>query len=383
MKPQELWNTLHAAGFTRQEEMPAVAPPAPWYLETIRFLALWTGAALIVCAIVFAIVVFVGDVAVVAGLFLFFGLLLVVLACWLFRTHPGHFFLGQLAHAASLCWVGLLVIALAVFPGEKILLSILLALALLVFCTMNNFVQRLVAACAALFVLVALGTGMLWLDCLGIAHMSSYCPGYMRPGMLWLECLGVACSVAFVLVWQMEMKTLHYSRNQIWRSMGYALALFLLVAMNVSFAFWMWMDPIDSIDSSGLPPDPPRILRTLRVLSGLPLFWFAAWFLKKEGVSFSSRPVRILLGATLYIALAGMEMPFVAVALLILVTGFAANAPVLLGIGAVMLLNVCGQYYYWLEVSLLRKSLYLLLTGGVLLACRLALRKGLREDEHA
>ncbi|MDR3157455.1 MAG: DUF4401 domain-containing protein [Zoogloeaceae bacterium] len=363
MKPQELWNILHAAGFTRQEAMPAISPRAPWYLEAILFLALWTGAALIVLA-------FVALAQDSAAANLFFGLLLAGLACWLFRARPGHFFLGQLAHAASLCGVGLIVLALfEEVRGTEAQLRFLLALAFLVFCAMNNFVQRLVAASAALLVIALL------------------CQSYWKDSFLWLEWLEwlyAGCAFAFVLVWQMEMKTLRYPRHQLWRSVGYALALFLLVAMNVSFSLWAWTGSGGIPD---VPPEPPRILLALRVLSGAALFWFTAWLLHRENVPFSSRPALMLLGVTLCVVLAGMEMPFVAVALLILVTGFAANAPVLLGIGVIMLLNACAQYYYWLEVNLLRKSVYLLLTGGVFLACRLVLLKtfshaAVKEGEH-
>lgn len=345
MKPQELWNTLHAAGFAQQEAMPAVAPRAPWYLEAILFLALWMGAVFIVAAFV----VFAGKSS---AEYLFFGLPLSAMACWLFRAHPGRFFPTQLAHAASLCGTGLILAALfQEVNGHEAQLRLLLVLALLVFCAMNNFVQRLVAASAALFVIAML------------------CHDYWEDAQfLWLEWLYAGCAFAFVLAWQMEMKTLRYHRSQLWRSVGYALALFLLTAMNFSFA------------SRGMKlfanaQENAAILPLLRVLPGLALFWLGALLLRREGLPFSSRPALILMSAVLCVALLGMKMPFVAVALLILVTGFAANAPVLLGIGVLMLLNAFSQYYYWLEVSLLHKSVYLLLTGGVLLACRLALRR--------
>ncbi|MDR1529156.1 MAG: DUF4401 domain-containing protein [Burkholderiales bacterium] len=351
MKPQELWNTLHAAGFTRQAEMPAVAPRAPWYMEAMLFIALWTGAA-------FVVIAFVAFAEDSPAAYLFFGLPLSALACWLFRAYPAHFFLGQLAHAVSLCGAGLILFALfEEVRGYEAQLYLSLALALLVFCAMNNFVQRLVAVSAALFVVTAL------------------CHYYWKDArFLWLEWLYAGCVFAFVLVWQREMQTLRYPRSQIWRSVGYALALFLLVAMNFSLMLASNSGWIDSRGITEATRESALVMLALRVLSGLTLFWFAAWLLRREKLSFSRRPALILLGLALGVALLGMKMPGIAVALLILVTGFAANAPVLLGIGVVMLLNVFAQYYYWLEVSLLYKSLYLLLTGGVLLACRLALR---------
>ncbi|MDR0737357.1 MAG: DUF4401 domain-containing protein [Zoogloeaceae bacterium] len=347
MKPQELWNKLHAAGLTRQEAMPAIVLRAPWYMEAILFLGLWTGAVLVVCAFVFFL-------PKESSVMLFLSGVALALACWLFRSCPENFFLGQFAHAASLCGAGLILFVIfQEVTGHETQLRLQLALALLVFCAMNNFVQRLVAASAALSV---------------IAMLCRYYWGDAR--FLWMEWLYAGCAFAFVLVWQREMKTLRYRRNQIWRGVGYALALFLLAAMNFSFLLSQ-----DSMWIAKATQESARVLSALRVLSGMTLLWLAVWLLRREGVACSSRLALILMSAALGVALLGMEMPFAAVALLILVTGFAASAPVLLGIGALMLLNVFAQYYYWLEVNLLRKSIYLLLTGGILLLCRLALLK--------
>jgi hypothetical protein len=359
VKPQELWKTLHAAGLLRREEMPAAAPRAPWYMEAMLFLAFWTGAEIVVFA--FASLFEVDDT-----IFFYSGGALCALASWLFHAHAKRFFLVQLAHASSLCGAGLILFACAeIYRRHEG--YILLALALLVFCLMNNFVQRLVATVAALFAIAM------------ICHKH----WGMDAAWLWLDWMTVGCCFAFVLAWWMEMKTPHYRQSQLWRGVGYALALFLLgiSVFNVT--------GLRVVSNLGLFSDiweNAAIVSLLRFLPGLALLCFVTLLLRREGMALHGRPALILMGAALCVAFLGMKMPHIAIALLILVTGFAASAPVLLGIGAVLLLCVFAQYYYWLEVSLLDKSIYLMLTGGALLACRLALlkilpRPGDREQE--
>ncbi|MDR1349652.1 MAG: DUF4401 domain-containing protein [Zoogloeaceae bacterium] len=353
MKPQELWNTLSAADFARQAEMPAIAPRAPWYMEVALFLALWIGAAIIVLAFV---IFYERE----SSVMLFSGVALGALACWLFRARRGHFFLIQLAHAASLCGAGLILSASAMMLMEYInrddalFFYLLLAFSLLVFCVMNNFAQRLAAAFAALFAIALI------------------CHAHWRDQVLWLDWLYIAFSFNFVLVWWMEMNTRHYRHGQLWRSVGYALALALFL-MLFCWALAPELRPFADARENATAYD----LLMLRLLPGLALFWFAALLLRRESVALNRPLALILMSAVLCVVLLGIKMPFIAVALLILITGFAVNAPVLLGIGIIMLLAVFAQYYYWLEVSLLEKSIYLLLTGGILLLCRLALLKSL------
>jgi hypothetical protein len=348
VKPQELWETLYAAGFTQAENMPVVVPRAPWYMEAMLFLAIWIGVLTIIGAMV---ALFFAD-GNQEGL-LFPGAALGGLAFWLFRARKAHFFLIQLAHAASLCGAGLILFALtgmddwiAFFP------RILLVLSILVFCVMDNFVQRLFAACAALFAIAML------------------CQEFWGHQALWLESLHVVASFAFVLVWQAEMNARRYPHSQLWRSVGYALALFLAIAA-VALHFF------SSLRWLGLPSEwqESMVLLALRILPGLALFGLVVLLLRREAVALSSRPAVILMFGVSCIALLGAEMPFVSAALLIILTGFAVSAPVLTEIGIFMLLGVFSRYYYWLEASLLRKSVYLMLTGGVLLIVRLALLK--------
>jgi hypothetical protein len=355
MKPQELWNTLYADGFVRQAEIPAVAPRPPWYMEALLFLAIWVGAAISVVAIF----LIQNDDAFA----LLLGMALTGLAAWIFRARKGHFFLVQLAHAVSLCGAGSILFALISMTRNLEFMSyFLLALSVLVFWIMDNFVQRLGASCAAIVAVII------------------FCADYWGFHALWLESLYVGASLAFILVWQKEMNTRHYRRSQLLRSVGYALALFLTAAAVIRLSpFFYPLRPAlfsawrEDAMAWGLP--------TLRLLSGLALPGFIALLLRGKALA-SNRLAWMLMGAALCVALLGVEMPFVATALLIIIVGFAANAAALMGIGMLMLLIVLGQYYYWLEASLLRKSVYLLLTGGLLLACRLAAKRLARPSEE-
>lgn len=71
------------------------------------------------------------------------------------------------------------------------------------------------------------------------------------------------------------------------------------------------------------------------------------------------------------------HIPSVGQGVVVLLLGFAIGHRLLVGAGVLSLLLGIGSYYYWLDSTLLMKSLTLLVIGGLLLLLRWALRQWL------
>ncbi|RUR33300.1 DUF4401 domain-containing protein [Vreelandella andesensis] len=82
-------------------------------------------------------------------------------------------------------------------------------------------------------------------------------------------------------------------------------------------------------------------------------------------------------GAVALVAVLSFYMPGFGAGVTVLLLGFAIGHWLLMGSGVLLLLMAVSSYYYWLDVTLLMKSLMLLAMGALLLTLRLALKRWL------
>jgi uncharacterized membrane protein len=119
------------------------------------------------------------------------------------------------------------------------------------------------------------------------------------------------------------------------------------------------------------------------VFIGAVMFYVLWKLLQRYGQHLSGRVSITVLFSALLVCALSMKVHGLAVGMVVLLLGFSASNRVLMGLGIVAQLFYISSYYYLLEITLLNKSLSLLVVGLVLLAVRwLALRVLPREKEE-
>jgi uncharacterized membrane protein len=106
------------------------------------------------------------------------------------------------------------------------------------------------------------------------------------------------------------------------------------------------------------------------------LFLRAGWRLRDPQTWLS-------LGAMVALCLVSFPAPGIVACLLIVVLGFSNGNRLLFGAGIAALALYIGGYYYRLDVTLLHKSIVLLVTGLVLLGARWLILNHVMPQEHA
>jgi Domain of unknown function (DUF4401) len=157
-------------------------------------------------------------------------------------------------------------------------------------------------------------------------------------------------------------------RGELWRPVGYGLALSLV---NVELVSVIGLGP-------GLFGH--RVVEPVLPLWIGPLLTGALWvtvayrLLARNGVAADSRTGAVTLAAASIVAVLVRDAPGVTAALLVTTLGYATVGRVLLGIGIIALLAWLSHYYYSLQLTLLAKSSVLAATGGALIALWFGIR---------
>jgi uncharacterized membrane protein len=105
------------------------------------------------------------------------------------------------------------------------------------------------------------------------------------------------------------------------------------------------------------------------------LLWTEVRLLQDYEVSTRSPYALAVMAITILVAIPTMNTPGIMAGLLIVILAFRRRNWILLGIAYIFFAGFIIEYYYSLQVSLLTKSIILMITGVLLILGRLFLRR--------
>ncbi|PKG97938.1 DUF4401 domain-containing protein [Paraglaciecola sp. MB-3u-78] len=180
---------------------------------------------------------------------------------------------------------------------------------------------------------------------------------------LWSIAALFSSILMFICTWLWLREFSFKQHFQRLKAIAYGLTIAMIMIKSANTLDWLWME-------QGQAPQTSHLMLSAWLDEGLNclILLYLAWhLLQRYQVNTHSTPAIITLVATLFIGLASMQAAGLAVAMLIMVLGFAASHRVLLGLGVLSGLFYIAKYYYSLELSLTQKSLSLLILGVILL----------------
>jgi hypothetical protein len=348
----ELWDRLRSAQLVAGEMPDAGEARVPWFVRLMLGVAGWIGA-LFLLGFVGAAFAFVFRNSWAA---LVMGAAACGVAIAIFRAAPKSDFMAQFGLAVSLAGQFMLAYGLAdqLGRGARQLALILLLQEAALFLLIPNFLHRLLCAWGG-----ALAATWLVID-LGYAPLA---PALVTAAFLW--------------VWLSEFD---FGRHgAVARAGGYGLALAAVQTTIMHGGLWTLM--LAELGRRAAP-QAPAIAWIGQAASAAVLLWAVFKLLRREGVGISSGQGKVGIAAALILGAASFKAPGVAPAVAILIAGYANGHRELAGLGILALLGYLSHFYYALHETLLYKSALLAITGILLLAARLAMRRWWPEKEE-
>lgn len=331
------WARLVAAGLVEGEPPPPAAGRSPWYVRLMQGGSGWLAAVLLLG--------FVGGT--LPALFdegpraLLGGVLACLAAAVTFRASPDSDFAGQLGFAVSLAGQALIArgLWLVLDGGLDATAAAMAGVMGLLFVLVPQFLHRVWSAWSAVF--------FAWLASLDLG-LAPLVPGLLAAG--------------FAAAWLADADP---GRSGAWlRPAAWGLAL---AVAQFPIAGWLLWDLAGELEALVAPRLSPAVHWAGVALSAGVLVAVVVRLLRREGIPLGSRPAAAALGAALLLALASLEAPGLAPALVVLLVGFAAGSRELTGLGIVALLAFLARFYYALHATLLEKSLLMVALGAALL----------------
>ena len=341
-----VWVQLKDAGLVEGKQPATSDVTTPWYVRAMLGFAGWIGA---LCLLGFVATGFawVLESAVAA---LFMGGLLCTLAAALFWRLSGSGFVEQFAFTVSLAGQALIVVGLNTgLPSQVKTIALLIALVeAVLFAGIAHFLHRVWAAMCGLGAVIV------------IFHdwgLTAYMPALF--------------AAVLVEVWSNEFTYPQHGR--LVRAFGYSVTLMSILLMFTlgSHSLGGVLGAVQltlSLNESSLG------IWIGAGLIGLVLIWLVTSLLRQEGISATSGPGSAILAGAGLLALVTLKAQGIGLATIILLVGYAQGNRSLAGLGIFSLLTYLAYYYYSLQSSLLEKSLWLIVSGGVLLAMCFGLR---------
>lgn len=328
----ELWKMLVHAGVVSGELPSADSIESPWYIKALLAISGWL-AALFLLGFIGAAFSFAfrnsGVSFVVGGL--------MIGGAYAFLRMPKNEFIEHLALAVS--FAGQCLVAYAIYDSIKgeagIFLIAVFQLGLAV--VMPNFLHRVFSSFAFAFFLSHAFTG--W----GLPYVVS--------GL-------ILCSAAWL--WLNEFRFSRYTN--MFQPIGYGL---ILAVVSITCTALMSSD--FSLSHNKTLYIQPWMGE---VIAGVALLYVVWEIVNRIGHGGLNKVSLVLYGAVVALTLVSWQAHGITVGLVILLLGFAGSNRVLMGLGIIAFLYFVSSYYYFLEVTLLIKSLSLLLIGLVMLGVR-------------
>jgi len=355
---EQLWESLTAAGIVSGEIPVEIYHHSPWFVRVMLGFAGWIGALFLLSFIGAAMQFIIRD----STASLITGALICAAAVFIFRKAGRKDFAVQFGLATSftgqmLFIVGLMemfrwgssfgYVVLAVFEG-------ILAVVVI------NSIHRVVSACvAAVSISFAL---------------SSYGLQHIPPGLI---------SLGIAIIWLNEFKWA--KKGSLVRPVGYGL---IIAAAYINGALLMHTPMWFGGGEHRVPQLVTLSYWLGSILNGAVLIFVVYRLLTREGLGLNDRISLLSLLSALAIAVSSFKSPGVSTGLIIVLLGYANGNKVLTGFGIFSLIAYLSHFYYQLDVTLLTKSISLIITGTVFLAARFAFsmfwpEKEKRGDKYA
>jgi hypothetical protein len=337
MMMNKLWNLLENEGLV-SGDLPALGEfDSPWYVKVILAFSGWLAAIFILS---FLSVIFSHLYQNTLAL-IFFGVIFIAIAYFLLSKKKHHEFIEHLALACSVAGQALLTWAIVASSDITLIWFLVAVMHVFLILIMPNYVHRLVSAFIATLCFAA----------------AIYSISYSSTALLMYSALLMLCTG---LLWLNEFK---YQKSlAAVQAIGYGLvtALVIIKGTNVFINTNLW-----GFDrSEWIQPWMGEVL-----LGAVALYVVCRLMQKSHVQAFSNLWLLTIAGALL-LAFLSINANGLIVGVMIMLLGFSASNRVLIGLAVMSLLFYISSYYYLLEISLLDKSLTLLVLGLVLILGR-------------
>jgi uncharacterized membrane-anchored protein len=171
-------------------------------------------------------------------------------------------------------------------------------------------------------------------------------------------------AIIFVLLWMNETQWGKYRSFLEPVGYGVALSLIHLIGEVVFGIDFRWFFREESVSWLSLHAEWIRV-----ILLNVAMIWFLFKISKINQLVFSTNSGILFVSCGVLLMLMGVFIPGVSGAMLLLLVGFSVKRPILITLGLVSLMTFISWYYYNLSLTLLHKSLILMATGTILIAC--------------
>jgi len=323
----------------------------PWYVRALLGASAWLAALFVL--------VFIGITLRInsAQTIFLLGVVLIATAT-AGRRFWEQIFLNQLLLAASFAGQAMVIGGIAKDGNDTgaAVATVILEIALLVLYrdATHRFLSTLIAVVAALVV----------------------CSELHLPNLIHL--LIILAAVGALLTWENETELITSGRGDLFRPVGYALVVALLMLPLLSVMTGAW----HPLGGDFLPHRATWWFSSAGLLALAVALEFR--ILRSYGVPADSPSALMLFAVTFLLALFLLRAPGITAALLILLIGFHRGNRILMGLALLFLPLFLVFFYYNLQQTLLLKSLTLMTSGATLLIVRFIFRRlgGLSREVH-
>jgi len=312
----------------------------PWYISLGVGVSAWLASLFIMIFVIWGVVIVDSAIGYI-GL----GILLCGLTAGLRHLFPRSTFVGQAALAFSLA--GQLLFIYGVIEGTEDVTSVVLAtilFELLLIILYPDFIQRLISTLIA--------TGALW----GLVALEWELPYASQTLVVLLMGSGL-------LIWLNEFRLITRQVEMVFRPVGYG----LIIAMY-SLLILLTIPDISS-EMYGLFSLSNNWSLVTLILIGLllSLEWL---IIKRSQFNLSPLTQATIFGSSLLLLIPAWHIPGIVAALIFILLGFWRGNPLLWGASLGFLGLFVIVFYYYLDLTLLQKSLLLITTGLIFLGTR-------------
>jgi len=355
--PFRIWQQLRAEGWVDADQAPPLLPEeasTPWYVRLMLGICGWMGGMFL---LLFFGVLLIGKLRDDDSALVVMGLLLVGLACLVFRRAGRNDLGQQFALALSLAGQGMLGFWLFATYGTTVVwpLFCIALFQLLLVALMPNFLHRLIST---FFSVLAWHVGcLMWL---GPSPVLPICAGLVV--LLWLD----------EFHWQVRLRQAFLPI-----AAGLTLALVCLAFTSVWLPYALLIQVGHGHRYDGFGDGLYRWLYLLDpVVVGLILLLLVAHLARR--LTLALRSVAVL--CALALAIVGGWSIGVVLGAMLMLLGFARGRFLLTVLGIATSLCYLSWFYYSLQLTLLTKACGLMVLGGMLLIAYFALRRASTEE---
>ena len=342
---QILWQQLQEKALVNGEFQPAETLDSPWFIKLLLACSGWFASLFILGFFLLTLQDLVENSAVC----LVVGSGMILMAYQMLKNKPSEF-LEHLMLAFSLA--GQALIAWAIFMIDNNVFSVFPWFAILIIQSslsliMPHYIHRV---CSAFFASIALTI------CFHYLQLSAF-----TSASLLLLALVLVLNEWRSVKWQPTFEAISY---------GIILLLIPLKASHIigyDLAYWL--------NETTLEQSWYYYLDELLLL--FTMLYLIVTLMQRSQHHFPFNTKLAIIGATICLCLLSMQASGITIGFALLIVGFSNSNKVLQGLGITSLLFYISSYYYLLTLTLLEKSVILLMMGLFILAIRYALLKWL------